>query len=189
MPEALVLDAAEAAGLATVREVPAPGMIALKGDLASLGPAVEAATGCAVPGMRGIVASVEARVAWMAPDEVLLVVPREDVAQTLGALGDGLAGTHHLAADVSDMRAVFRIEGADAAVREVLAKLCPVDLAPGVFEPGEIRRTRLAQVPAAFWLEDGGATLVCFRSVARYAFDVLKGAAAEGGAVGYFGEA
>ncbi|MEE4117918.1 MAG: sarcosine oxidase subunit gamma family protein [Paracoccaceae bacterium] len=189
MPEALVLDAAEATGLATVREVPAPGMIALKGDLEALAPAVTAATGCAVPGTRGIVASGEARAAWMAPDELLLIVPRTDVAGVLASLGEGLAGMHHLAADVSDMRAVFRIEGADATVRETLAKLCPVDLAPGVFEEGEIRRTRLAQVPAAFWLEDGGATLVCFRSVARYAFDVLKGAAAEGGAVGYFGEA
>ena len=189
MPETLVLDAAEASGLATVREVPAPGMIALKGDLAVLGPGVEAATGCAVPDMRGIVASGEARVAWMAPDELLLIVPRAQVAETREALGEALAGTHHLAADVSDMRAVFRIEGAETTVREVLAKLCPVDLAPGVFEPGEIRRTRLAQVPAAFWLEEDGATLVCFRSVARYAFDVLKGAAATGGAVGYFGEA
>lgn len=189
MPDALVLDAAEAAGLATVREVPAPGMIALKGDLEALAPAVAAATGCAMPGMRGIVSAGDARVAWMAPDELLLIVPREQVDDALDTMGARLAGTHHLAADVSDMRAVFRIEGAEARVREVLAKLCPVDLAPGVFEPGEIRRTRLAQVPAAFWMEDGGVTLVCFRSVARYAFDVLKGAAAEGGAVGYFGEA
>ena len=189
MSEALVLDGAEAAGLATVREVPAPGMIALKGDLGALAPAVEAATGCALPGTRRIVAAGAARVAWMAPDELLLIVARDDTARALATLGDGLAGTHHLAADVSDMRAMFRIEGAEARVRETLAKLCPVDLAPGMFEPGEIRRTRLAQVPAAFWLEDGGATLVCFRSVARYAFDVLKGAAAHGGAVGYFGEA
>ncbi len=58
-----------------------------------------------------------------------------------------LRAEHHLAADVSDARAVFRIEGAKAD--QVLAKLCPVDLA--TLEPGELRRTRAAQVAAAFW--------------------------------------
>jgi len=186
MSDALVLDGAEAAGFATVREVPAPGMIALKGALAApaLVEAVRAVTGCAVPGRRGIEAAGAARAGWMAPDELLLLVPRADLPGALETLADRLAQTHHLAADVSDMRAVFRVEGPGA--REVLAKLCPVDLAPGAFEPGELRRTRLGQVPAAFWMEADGVTLVCFRSVAAYAFDVLAGAAAPGGAVGHF---
>jgi len=184
--EAMVLGAAAPGGLADIREIPAPGMVTLKGRLEgeALAAAVREATGCAVPPVRGIVAGGERRVAWMAPDELLLILPRGDVAGALAALGEALAGAPHLVADVSDMRAVFRVEGPGA--REVLAKLCPVDLAPGMFEAGEIRRTRLAQVPAAFWLEAGGFTLVCFRSVARYAFDVLKDAAAPGGEVGHF---
>jgi len=36
----------------------------------------------------------------------------------------------------------------------VMAKLAPVDLVPGQFEPGMIRRTRISQVPAAFWMKD-----------------------------------
>ncbi|MEL6207092.1 MAG: sarcosine oxidase subunit gamma family protein [Pseudomonadota bacterium] len=184
MSEALVLDGATAEGVAVVREVPAPGMICVKGDHAELASPVEAATGCAMPAVRGIVADGEARVAWMAPDEVLVMVPRAGLAHALADLEQGLSGSHALVADVSDMRAMFWIEGDGA--REVLAKLCPVDLAPGVFEAGEMRRTRLAQVPAAFWLEEDGFTLVCFRSVARYVFDALSGAAARGGAVGYF---
>jgi sarcosine oxidase subunit gamma len=99
-----------------------------------------------------------------------------------------LGALPHLAADVSDMRAVFRIEHGLAA-RETVAKLAPVDLAPGRFEAGTLRRTRLAQIPAAIWWEEDGITLVCFRSVARYAFDVLAQAAAEGGAVDYFAPA
>jgi len=176
--------------LAHVREVPAPGMIALKGDLgdAALAGAVGEVTGCAMPPVRGIVAEGAARVGWMAPDELLLILPRERVGAALATVSERLAAMHHLVADVSDMRAVFRIEGGLSA-REVLAKLCPVDLAPGRFEAGELRRTRLAQVPAAFWLEEDGVTLVCFRSVAAYAGDVLRGAAAPGGAVGYFADA
>jgi sarcosine oxidase subunit gamma len=182
----MVLNGAEATGFATVREVPAPGMITLKGDLSApaLVAAVRTVTGCAVPGLRGIAAEGGCRAGWMAPDELLLIVPRGDVPDALATLAERLAETHHLAADVSDMRAVFRIEGPGA--REALAKLAPVDLAPEAFEPGELRRTRLAQVPAAFWMEEGGVTLVCFRSVAAYAFDVLAGAAAPGGAVGHF---
>lgn len=189
MSEALVLGGVAAGGRATVREVPAPGMITLKGALASapLAAAVHAATGLGVPGVRRIDAAGETRAAWMAPDEVLLILPRAEMATALGKIASAMGEAHHLAADVSDMRAVFRIEGGGAA-RETLAKLCPVDLAPGIFEAGEFRRTRLAQVPAAFWLEDGGFTLVCFRSVAQYAFDVLRQAAAAEAAVGYFAE-
>ena len=187
MSDAMVLESAEATGVATVREVTAPGMITLKGDLASpaLAGAVEAVTGCAMPGQRGIEAAGAARAGWMAPDEILLIVPRAAVRGALATLAERLEGAHHLAADVSDMRAVFRVEGAGS--REALAKLCPVDLAPDAFGPGELRRTRLAQVPAAFWMEGDGFTLVCFRSVAAYAFDVLAGAAAPGGKVGHFG--
>jgi sarcosine oxidase subunit gamma len=182
----MVLGGAEAAGVATVREVPAPGMIALKGDLSSpaVAAAVRAVTDCAVPGLRRIEAAGAARAGWMAPDELLLILPRGKVAGALATIAERLAGAHHLAADVSDMRAMFRLDGPGA--REALAKLAPVDLAPGAFEPGELRRTRLAQVPAAFWMEEGGVTLVCFRSVARYAFDLLAGAAAPGGEVGHF---
>ena len=187
MPDATVLEGAAAHGLANVREVSAPGMISLKAELAApeVAAAVRAATGCPVPGTRGIVAAGGARAGWMAPDELLLIVPREEVPEACAALEARLGALPHLAADVSDMRAVVRVEHGLAA-REAVAKLAPVDLAPGRFEAGTLRRTRLAQVPAAFWWEEDGITLVCFRSVARYAFDVLAQAAAEGGAVDYF---
>lgn len=190
MSDALVLKADPFAGAARVAEVPAPGMITLKGDLSSpaLADALSSAVGIGVPDIRCIVADGERQVAWMAPDEVLILLPRAEVGEVLAGLAKALEGTAHLAADVSDMRAVFRIEGGLAA-RETLAKLCPVDLSPGAFAPGEMRRTRLAQIPAAFWMEGDAFTLVCFRSVAQYAFDVLKEAAAEDARVGYFTEA
>ena len=77
---------------------------------------------------------------------------------------------------------------ADAeARREVMAKLAPVDLAPASFTPGMFRRTRIAQVPAAFWMpQEGVFRVVCFRSVAQYVFDVLCVAAQPGSEVGAF---
>ncbi|MGC1503573.1 MAG: sarcosine oxidase subunit gamma, partial [Sulfitobacter sp.] len=49
------------------------------------------------------------------------------------------------------------------------------------------RRTRLAQVPAAFWMPDAETVqIICFRSVAQYVFDVLNVAAQCGSEVGAF---
>jgi sarcosine oxidase subunit gamma len=112
----------------------------------------------------------------MSTDEYLLVMPYAAVAGALEAIGKAMAGAHHLAVDVSDARAVFRVEGAKA--EQVLAKLSPVDFAK--LETGELRRTRAAQVAAALWREGDGYTVVCFRSVARYVFDLLASGAKPG---------
>ncbi|WP_068112518.1 sarcosine oxidase subunit gamma [Tropicimonas marinistellae] len=161
---------------ARVVEMPPKGMITLRGSPDEIGAAVADATGCAVPGQREITFEGEFALGWMSPDEFLLMCPRDEVGTCLKSLGETLAGSHHLAVDVSDARAVFSIAGPGA--REVLARLCPVDLASTAFGPGEIRRSRIAQVPAAFWIDaNDDIKLICFRSVARYAFDVLCGAA------------
>jgi len=69
---------------------------------------------------------------------------------------------------------VFRIEGAKAG--QVIAKLGPIDVA--TLAPQELRRSRAAQVAAAVWAEEGGFTLVCFRSVADYVMGLLTHSAA-----------
>lgn len=181
------LGGATFSGYATITELAGRGMITLRGDLSEVA-VKNAATGVAgvdMPGQREC-HSVGARgIAWMSPDELLVMVPRDEVDSTLTTMTETLVGLHSLAVDVSDARAVFRIEGAGA--REVLAKLCPVDLSADGFGPGEIRRTRLAQVPAAFWMVgDDAFELVCFRSVAQYVFDLLKTAAEPGGEIGAF---
>lgn len=170
--------------VATVEEMPLQGMVTLRGNLDMLGGAVREAIGLGMPGRRGIVTLQDRAVAWMSPDELLLLMPYDKAGEVVAKLEARLAGSHFLAVDVSDARACFRIS--EPGAREVLARLSPVDLSPGAFGPGEIRRTRLAQIPAAFWMDRSGQfTLVCFRSVARYAFDLLANAAA-GEAVGFF---
>ena len=120
----------------------------------------------------------------MSPDELLILCPYDEVSDRLAKMTKTLGNTNALAVDVSDARAIFAISGEDA--RDVMAKLCPVDLHPEVFKPGEIRRTRLAQIAAAIWMEDDDTfRLICFRSVAQYAYDALKVAAAAGSAVGF----
>lgn len=188
MPNAVsALQGASYSGFVEVTEVGPIGMITLRAALTQpkLAKAVQAAIGIAVPDLRRIETRGDSAVAWMAPDELLLILPYAGVQGALAALEAALAGQHFLAVDVSDARAVFRVRGAGA--RDVLAKLCPVDLSPAAFQPGEIRRTRAAQVPAAIWRSAADEfSLVSFRSVAGYVFALLQASATPGGEVGLF---
>lgn len=167
------LNGASAQGFAAIREVGPLGMITLRAKgLKSLDKAIKAVTGTKLPAQRRIEVNGDRACGWMSPDEYLLILPYADVSAALASLAKSLAGEHYLAVDVSDARAVFRVEGERAA--EVLAKLAPVDF--DRLEPGELRRSRTAQVAAAMWKQDQGFTLVCFRSVARYVFDLLANA-------------
>lgn len=176
------LQGASHKGFAVVAEAGLRGMITLRGDLSSakMKKAVKAAVGTAMPEPRRIVTGDGKAAAWMSPDELLILVPYTAAQETVAALQKALEGEHHLVADVSDARAVFTIRGPKAD--QVLMKLCPVDLA-GLAE-GEIRRTRAAQVAAAFWRSGPEEyTLVSFRSVAAYVMGLLETSARAGGEV------
>ncbi|WP_308430844.1 sarcosine oxidase subunit gamma [Allgaiera indica] len=162
-------------------------MLTLRGNFASqvFVNAVKTSVGVAMPKVRAIVTEGDRSLAWMSPDEVLLILPHAELAAVRTRLTEALAGEHALVVDVSDARAVLTVSGAGA--REVLAKLCPVDLAPDAFGPGEMRRTRAAQVAAAIWMSgEEEFTLIAFRSVAGYVMGLLTAAAAPGGEVGVF---
>lgn len=160
-------------GFVDVAEAGLRGMITLRGDLGSarMKKAIKAATGTSVPAARRIELNGDKGAAWMSPDELLVLVPYADAVATVEVLEKTLAGEHHLVADVSDARAVFTVKGAKA--HEALMKLCPVDFA--ALAEGEIRRTRAAQVAAAFWKSGADEyTLVSFRSAAGYVMGLLE---------------
>jgi sarcosine oxidase subunit gamma len=165
-------------GFVTVREIGPLGMITLRAKAGTKGldKAVKAAVGAKVPAQRRMEWAGDRGCGWMSPDEYLLILPYAEVGTALAAVTAALKGEHHLAVDVSDARSVFRIEGAKAD--QVLRKLCPADI--DRMEPGELRRTRAAQVAAAFWAAEGGYTLVAFRSVAGYVMGLLSHAAQPG---------
>ena len=175
-----------AEGPVTVRDLGLRGMITLRGDLSD--GAVQAVctelTGMGFPAVGMAEVRGDHGLAWMSPDELLVMVRYGEVGTTLGRIADALGGHHHLAVDVSDARAVIEVRG--AAAREILAKLTPADLHPTAFRPGMFRRSRLGQVAAAFWMEDEDRfVIVTFRSVADYAFALLAQSAKDG-AVGFY---
>lgn len=163
------------------------GMITLRGDLASakMKKAVKAVTGKAVPDVGRRSGGDDSFALWMSPDELLLMVPYDTVPNTIAQIGKALAGAHHLIADVSDARAVFSVSGRNA--RDVIAKVCPADLSDDAFPIDMVRRSRLAQVPAAFFRVDANTfELVCFLSVADYAHGVLQRSASHAPVVGFY---
>lgn len=168
-------------GFVKVFEIGPVGMISLraKADVPGLQAAIMAAVGTAVPAQRQIEIAGEKAAGWMSPDEYLLLLPYGETDAALAAIATALAGQHHLAVTLSDARAVFRIEGAKAD--QALAKLSPVDFA--TLGAKELRRTRAAQVAAAFWRDGDGYTLVCFRSVAGYMMGLLSHSAMPGSAL------
>ncbi|MBA3909961.1 MAG: sarcosine oxidase subunit gamma [Rhodobacter sp.] len=171
------LGGARFTGFADIREIGPVGMITLRGKgLKAFDKAIKTAVGTKVPAQRRIEVAGDKACGWMSPDEYLLVMPYAEVPKALAAIALALAGQHHLAVDVSDARAVFRVEGEKAA--DVLRKLAPADL--DLMAPGELRRTRAAQVAVAFWQQDGGFTVVCFRSVAGYVMGLLRHSAMQG---------
>ena len=164
-------------GFAKIREIGPLGMITLraKRDVPGLAEAFST-LGLTLPDPRRIATAGEKAAGWMSPDEYLLILPYVEVNAALASLAASLAGQHHLAANVSDARAVFRIEGAKAD--QVLKKIAPADI--DRLAPGELRRSRAAQVAAAFWQDGEGYTLVCFRSVAGYMMGLLSHSAMKG---------
>lgn len=174
-------------GIAKVEETGLQGMITLRGDLSDkvLAKAVKDATGQKVPGQHAALVTGDTGVCWMSPDELLVLVPYAEVEATLASMTNALGGTHALAVNVSDARAVFGVSGSSA--REVMGKVAPVDFSGAAFQPGQIRRSRLAQVAGAFWMDDDHTfRVVCFRSTADYVFKLLKAAAQPGSEVGVY---
>ncbi len=169
--------------LVSVKELGAVGMVTIRGDFASkpFAAAIKKVCGGPIPAQR----KFEGCLGWMSPDELIWTGDYADAAGIASALANELGDEHHLAVNVSDARAVFRLTGQGA--RELIAKGAPVDMSPASFSPGDLRRTHIGQVAAAFWMnDDEGLTLVCFRSYAGYLFDWLSASAKDGATPGLY---
>ncbi|MCY4260685.1 MAG: sarcosine oxidase subunit gamma [Rhodobacteraceae bacterium] len=169
----------------TIGRLHEPGMITLRCDLAApdVRECLATATGLEVPSPGAIVSNKDHSVAWMSPDELLLILDRDDLPDRMETLEAELSATASLVVDTSSMRTIFCISGPD--MRDVLAHETPVNLAPEAFGSGTFRRTRFGQVAASLWMTtDGEARLVCRSSESGYVEDLLRASAA-GPRVGY----
>ncbi len=177
------MNGARATGYVDVSEAPATGMITLRGDLADAGvqKAVKSVMGAGVPATLTVTDADAGQILWMSPDELMIVCAYDQADQMVSDLIAALGYTHSMVMNVSDARAVFDLNG--SATSEIIAKLAPIDMK---FMPaGTVRRTRFAQIPAAFWMtSNDSARIICFRSVGEYMFNQLRNSAQAGFEVG-----
>lgn len=180
------LNGASFSGLVDVNDAGLIGMITLRGDLgsAAMAKAVKAVTGTKLPAARRIEIASKGSVLWMSPDELLVITDYADADATVAKLSKSLGKSHHLAVNVSDARAVFDLSG--DGLRDVLAKGAPADVSAEALPIREVRRTRIGQLPVAFWFSsETTAHLICFRSVGEHVFEWLSTAAKLGSAPKY----
>jgi sarcosine oxidase, subunit gamma len=128
----------------------------------------------------------DVKVLWLSPDQWLVTCPRARAQELADQMSAALAGIHSLVVNVSDMRAIIRLEG--ERVREVVMKGSTLDLTDGTYTPGTVRRLRFAEIAALLSIvEDNVIDLYVFRSYADYAWDFLHKAARKGSEVALLG--
>jgi sarcosine oxidase subunit gamma len=157
----------------------------LRGDSSSSGfsEAVTAVTGIALPEHPNTcVSSEHCRVAWLGPDEWLLIGTDEDFGAA--PLDDRLASMHHALTDLSGGQTILRVGGKNW--RDVLSSACPFDLHPRVFGEGACTQTVIAHtnvllMPVTDSRRGEALDVVVRRSFADHLARWLMDAAAEDG--------
>ena len=128
------------------------------------------------------------RVFWLSPDQWLVTCAHSKAQELTAALTAELAGVHSLAVNVSDMRAIIRLEG--EGVREVVMKGTSIDLTHGDYPQGTVRRMRFAEIAALLHIvEENVIDIYVFRSYAQDTWDFLRKAARKGSEVRVFPKA
>jgi sarcosine oxidase subunit gamma len=185
-------DREQQAGVAVrLGEVSDRGMIDLRGNPsdASFLAAAEAALGVALPlAPRTSASQGGIAVFWLSIDQWLVTVPRPGTGTLVGTLSERLAGMHASLVDMSDARAILRLEGEGA--REVLMKGAAVDLTRPESRPGMVRRLRFAEIAALVHIvaeNPDVLDLYVFRSYADFAWEWLLATANEPARIRLFG--
>lgn len=178
------------AGLSiSLREIADRGMIDLRGlasDPAFMSAAHDA-LGFALPTAPRTSASWgDVKVLWLSVDQWLILSTRSKAHEIIANLRTALKGIHSLAVDVSDMRAVIRLEG--EGLREILMKGTSLDLLDAEYKPGLCRRMRFAEIAALLHVvEDNVFDVYVFRSYAHYTWEFLCTTARDASKLKLFG--
>ena len=139
----------------TMREISERGMIDLRGQTTDkkFMAAAKSALGVELPKTPRTSASWgDVQVLWLSTDQWLVLCGRARVGTMLADLRQTLGAVHSLAVDVSDMRAIIRLEG--EAVRETLMKGSTLDLISDDYKPGTARRSRTQTIAGLLRLAD-----------------------------------
>lgn len=172
----------------SMREISERGMIDLRGlssDKKFMS-AVKSVLGFDLPKVPRTSASWgDMKALWLSTDQWLILCTRSKTNALLAELNAALGKIHSLAVDVSDMRAIIRIEG--DGVRETLMKGSSLDLIGADYKAGTVRRMRFAEIAALLHVvEKNVIDIYVFRSYAEYTWAFLTKAGRKGAEVKLF---
>lgn len=128
------------------------------GQEAAASGALKSLVGAEMPAPNRSTGREGARVIWTGAGQAMVI----------GADVDASLAQHAALTDQSDAWIVFRLQG--QGVEDVLARLTPLDLNPGVFKKGHAARSQLGHMNAVFLKVAADAfEIMIFRSMARTA--------------------
>ncbi len=190
-PLAHVADKGQTGNLSiSMSEVSDRGMIDLRGEAGSVKfrQAAKAALGVDLPlKPRTSAVKGDVTVLWLSIDQWLVCCPRNEAGAMVDKLRENLGALHSLAVDVSDARAILRLEGDN--VREVLMKGSSVDFTLPDYKAGLVRRLVFAEIAAlAHIVADKPCTIdiYVFRSYADYTWKWIQATAKPAATIGLF---
>ena len=156
------------------------GKLNIRGDH-NLKNAVKATTGCNFPpAANHFETAGERHVVWLGPDEYLLLCESGKEKALHDTLTSTIKTSHFAITDVSDSLCALSLGG--AAVRDVLAKGCSLDLHPSKFGAGKCAQSLLAHAGITLMaLSNDTFILICRTSFAPYVHDWLVDATLEFG--------
>jgi sarcosine oxidase, subunit gamma len=172
----------------SIREITGRGMIDLRGHTSDrkFMTAVKGVLGFDLPKQpRTTTTWGDMRALWLSPDQWLILCSGDKAQALSEQLTKALEGVHSLAVNVSDMRAIIRIEGEHA--RTTLMKGTSIDLTHGDYTPSTVRRMRFAEIAALLHIvENNVIDIYVFRSYADYTWEWLLKAGRKGSEVRLF---
>lgn len=118
-------------------------------------------------------------VLWLGPDEWLMIAPEGRADRVVSRSRTAMAGSGGSSVDVSADRTTVRLAG--PVSREVLEKVCSLDLHPRAFGAGQCARTLVGKARVVLWQvgAEPAYRLVVHCSFAAYLADLLLDAMAE----------
>lgn len=125
---------------------------------------------------------------WWSIDQWIVTCPGSRTPFLAKKLETAFGRAHAMVTNVSDTRAIIRVSGDQ--VREVLMKGCCVDLLAKDVIPGHVRRTQIAEIPAAIhFVSNDPLTfdIYVYRSYADYIWQWLAVAGRSSATVRLYG--
>ena len=145
------------------------------------GKMIKSITGCTFPpAANKFTTAGERHAVWLGPDEFIIICEAGKDEELASAIHASFGSRHATVTNITDALAAFHLKG--AAVRQVLAKGCALDLHHNSFIPGDAAQTLISHAAVTIMsLATDEFIVICRTSFASYIHDWLLDAALEYG--------